>query len=177
MEIRLSLPFLHCVFHLHGIPVDRGSDRGPQLASIFCKEFCKLLGATASLPSGFHPQSNDQTEDETGDGNSSSMHGLPESIHLGPAVVLGRICPHYTYIHYSSVLLLACLPFSVLMDTSHTRHVLSFISGLYQPVSMNKGPHQSFSPESRRSILQGSQLTSFFSSRLSGGPERLAVHP
>uniref|UniRef100_A0A3B3RH98 Gypsy retrotransposon integrase-like protein 1 n=1 Tax=Paramormyrops kingsleyae TaxID=1676925 RepID=A0A3B3RH98_9TELE len=50
------------VFRLHGLPVDIVSDRGPQSVSRFWREFCRLLGATASLSSGFHPQSNGQTE-------------------------------------------------------------------------------------------------------------------
>ena len=50
------------VFRLHGLSQDVVSDRGPQFASRFWKEFCRLIGATASLSSGFHPQSNGQTE-------------------------------------------------------------------------------------------------------------------
>lgn len=50
------------VFRLHGLPQDVVSDRGPQFASRFWKEFCKLLGASVSLSSGFHPQTNGQTE-------------------------------------------------------------------------------------------------------------------
>ncbi|XDV19320.1 hypothetical protein PO909_024809 [Leuciscus waleckii] len=50
------------VFRLHGLPTDVVSDRGPQFVSKFWREFCKLLGATVSLSSGFHPQSNGQTE-------------------------------------------------------------------------------------------------------------------
>ena len=38
------------------------SDRGPQFISHFWSEFCSLLGATVSLSSGFHPQSNGQAE-------------------------------------------------------------------------------------------------------------------
>ncbi|XP_068504911.1 uncharacterized protein [Syngnathus scovelli] len=50
------------VFRHHGLPRDIVSDRGPQFASTFWTEFCRLLGATASLSSGFHPQSNGQAE-------------------------------------------------------------------------------------------------------------------
>lgn len=46
----------------HGIPVDVVSDRGPQFCSVFWQDFCRLLVATPSLSSGFHPQSNGQTE-------------------------------------------------------------------------------------------------------------------
>lgn len=50
------------VFRIHGLPMDVVSDRGPQFTSAFWKEFCHLLGATVSLSSGFHPQSNGQSE-------------------------------------------------------------------------------------------------------------------
>uniref|UniRef100_A0AAQ5X1C9 Integrase catalytic domain-containing protein n=1 Tax=Amphiprion ocellaris TaxID=80972 RepID=A0AAQ5X1C9_AMPOC len=50
------------VFRLHGIPLDIVSDRGPQFTSEVWKAFCNALGATVSLTSGFHPQSNGQTE-------------------------------------------------------------------------------------------------------------------
>ena len=53
---------LHHVFRLHGLPSDVVSDRGPQFTSHFWSEFCSLLGATVSLSSGFHPQSNGQAE-------------------------------------------------------------------------------------------------------------------
>ena len=50
------------VFRIHGFPQDIVSDRGPQFVSRFWKEFCKLIGATASLTSGYHPEANGQTE-------------------------------------------------------------------------------------------------------------------
>lgn len=50
------------VFRIHGFPKDIVSDRGPQFISRFWKEFCKLIGATVSLTSGYHPESNGQTE-------------------------------------------------------------------------------------------------------------------
>ncbi len=50
------------VFRIHGLPTDVVSDRGPQFVSKFWSEFCRLLGATVSLSSGYHPQSNGQTE-------------------------------------------------------------------------------------------------------------------
>lgn len=46
------------VFRLHGLPADIVSDRGPQFTSQVWRQFCKCLGATVSLSSGFHPQSN-----------------------------------------------------------------------------------------------------------------------
>lgn len=53
---------LNHVVRLHGFPQDIVSDRGPQFTSRFWKEFCNLIGATASLSSGYHPQTNGQTE-------------------------------------------------------------------------------------------------------------------
>ncbi len=50
------------VFHIHGLPVDVVSDRGPQFVSKFWTEFCRQLGATASLSSGYHPQTTGQAE-------------------------------------------------------------------------------------------------------------------
>lgn len=50
------------VFRLHRLPTDIVSDRGPQFISRFWKEFCTLLGITVSLSSGFHPQTDGQSE-------------------------------------------------------------------------------------------------------------------
>lgn len=50
------------VFKIHGLPLDIVSDRGPQFASQFWREFCRQIGASPSLSSGFHPQTNGQAE-------------------------------------------------------------------------------------------------------------------
>lgn len=50
------------VFRLHGIPQDIVFDRGPQFVSKVWSEFCQSLGASVSLSSGFHPQTNGQAE-------------------------------------------------------------------------------------------------------------------
>ncbi len=50
------------IFRIHGLPVDVVSDRGPQFISRFWKEFCRQIGASTSLSSGFHPQTNGQSE-------------------------------------------------------------------------------------------------------------------
>uniref|UniRef100_A0A3Q2W9U9 Gypsy retrotransposon integrase-like protein 1 n=1 Tax=Haplochromis burtoni TaxID=8153 RepID=A0A3Q2W9U9_HAPBU len=50
------------VFRLHGIPDDIVSDRGPQFTSRVWREFCTSLGSKVSLSSGYHPQSNGQSE-------------------------------------------------------------------------------------------------------------------
>ena len=50
------------VFRIHGIPADIVSDRGPQFISQVWRAFCLALGTTASLSSGYHPQTNGQAE-------------------------------------------------------------------------------------------------------------------
>lgn len=50
------------VVHLHSIPLDTISDRGPQFSSQVCQAFCKVIGATVSLSSGYHPQTNRKAE-------------------------------------------------------------------------------------------------------------------
>ncbi|KAI2645339.1 Transposon Tf2-6 polyprotein [Labeo rohita] len=50
------------VFRYYGIPENIVSDRGPQFISRVWKSFFKLLGVTISLSSGYHPQTNGQTE-------------------------------------------------------------------------------------------------------------------
>lgn len=50
------------VFRPHGIPVNIVSDRGPQFTSRVWKVFYTAMGASVSLSSGFHPQTNGQTE-------------------------------------------------------------------------------------------------------------------
>uniref|UniRef100_A0A8C1RNS1 Gypsy retrotransposon integrase-like protein 1 n=1 Tax=Cyprinus carpio TaxID=7962 RepID=A0A8C1RNS1_CYPCA len=56
-----ELLFNH-VFRYFGIPEDIVSDRGPQFISRVWKAFHSLLGVAISLSSGYHPQSNGQTE-------------------------------------------------------------------------------------------------------------------
>ena len=56
-----DLLVLH-VLRLHGIPSDIVSDRGPQFISQVWRAFCSALGATVSLSSGYHPQTNGQAE-------------------------------------------------------------------------------------------------------------------
>ena len=50
------------VVRLHGIPHNIVSDRGPQFTSGVWRAFCKGIGATVSLSSGYHPQTNGQAE-------------------------------------------------------------------------------------------------------------------
>ncbi|KAL0204489.1 hypothetical protein M9458_002507, partial [Cirrhinus mrigala] len=50
------------VFRNYGIPEEIVSDRGPQFISHVWKAFFHLLGVTVSLSSGYHPQTNGQTQ-------------------------------------------------------------------------------------------------------------------
>lgn len=50
------------MFRIHVLPMDLVSDWGPQLTSQVRKIFAKSLGDLVSLTSGYHPQSNGQTE-------------------------------------------------------------------------------------------------------------------
>ncbi|KAL0170112.1 hypothetical protein M9458_034708, partial [Cirrhinus mrigala] len=50
------------VFRTYGLPEDIVSDRGPQFISRVWRAFFRLLGVTVSLSSGYHPQTNGQTE-------------------------------------------------------------------------------------------------------------------
>lgn len=52
----------HHIFRNFCIPEDIVSDRGPQFISRVWRGFFHLLGVTVSLPSGYHPQTNGQTE-------------------------------------------------------------------------------------------------------------------
>ncbi|XP_051516686.1 uncharacterized protein LOC127419376 [Myxocyprinus asiaticus] len=52
----------HYVFHYYGFPEDIVSDRGPQFTSRVWTAFFRLLNVNISLTSGYHPQSNGQTE-------------------------------------------------------------------------------------------------------------------
>lgn len=53
---------VHHVFRLHRILCNVVSDRGHQFTSGVWKAFCWALGAMVSLSSGYHPQTNCQTE-------------------------------------------------------------------------------------------------------------------
>ncbi|KAL0201466.1 hypothetical protein M9458_004653, partial [Cirrhinus mrigala] len=50
------------LFRHFGLPEEIVSDRGPQLNSHVWKAFFKLLGVSVNLSSGYHPQTNGQTE-------------------------------------------------------------------------------------------------------------------
>jgi len=50
------------IWKLYGVPRKILSDRGPQFASRFMKEFTKILGMKRQLSMAYHPQTNGQTE-------------------------------------------------------------------------------------------------------------------
>ncbi|KAL0150837.1 hypothetical protein M9458_053856 [Cirrhinus mrigala] len=52
----------HQAFRHFGLPEEIVSDRGPQFTSHVWKAFFKLLGVSVNLSSGYHPQTNGQTE-------------------------------------------------------------------------------------------------------------------
>ncbi|KAI2646020.1 Transposon Tf2-6 polyprotein [Labeo rohita] len=56
-----ELLFQHLFRHF-GLPEEIVSDRGPQFISHVWKAFFKLLGVSVNLSSGYHPQTNGQTE-------------------------------------------------------------------------------------------------------------------
>lgn len=55
------------MFRIHGLLVDVVSDKGPPFVFLFWKEFCQQIGASTSLSSGFHPQTNGQCERDNQD--------------------------------------------------------------------------------------------------------------
>ncbi len=62
------------VFRNFGVPEDIVSDRGPQFISHVWKAFFHLLGVTVSLSSGYHPQTNGQTERKYKNSDGTSGH-------------------------------------------------------------------------------------------------------
>jgi len=50
------------IWKLHGVPRKILSDRGPQFASKFMKEFTKVLGTKRQLSMAYHPQTDGQME-------------------------------------------------------------------------------------------------------------------
>jgi len=50
------------IWKLHGVPREILSNRGPQFASKFMKEFTKALGTKRQLSIAYHPQTDGQTE-------------------------------------------------------------------------------------------------------------------
>lgn len=81
------------VFHLLGIPHEILSDCSPQFSSRVWESFCSPLDAKLWLISGFHPQSNGQTERCVSDNHTSVPNGVQPT--LGETLTVfweGRHC-------------------------------------------------------------------------------------
>ncbi|KAI5616025.1 hypothetical protein C0J50_8520 [Silurus asotus] len=62
MALETAEALFHHVFRNFGLPGEIVSDRGSQFTSHVWRAFFQLLGVTVNLSSGYHPQSNGQTE-------------------------------------------------------------------------------------------------------------------
>ncbi len=81
------------IFRNFSLPEDIVSDRGPQFISRVWRGFLRLLGVSVSLSSGYHPQTNGQTErkiQEIGRYLRACTSGQ-----LEPVSTLGRVCPEF----------------------------------------------------------------------------------
>ncbi|KAK3509622.1 hypothetical protein QTP70_006807 [Hemibagrus guttatus] len=58
----MATTLFHHVFRNYGLPEDIVSDQGPQFTSRVWTAFCKSLGISVSVSSGYYPQSNGQVE-------------------------------------------------------------------------------------------------------------------
>lgn len=74
------------VCHVHDLPVDIVSDCGPTFLSCVWTTFCKALRAMASLSSGYHPQTNGQTERWTKTWRQPSAVHVFSNRRPGPAI-------------------------------------------------------------------------------------------
>lgn len=62
MALETAEQLCNYVFRFYGLPEDIVSDRGPQFTSRVWSAFFRQLNINVSLTSGYHPQSNGQTE-------------------------------------------------------------------------------------------------------------------
>ncbi|XP_061693620.1 uncharacterized protein LOC133510002 [Syngnathoides biaculeatus] len=112
------------VVRYHGLPQDIVSDRSPQFSARFWKEFCNLIGASASRTSGHHPQSNGQTEDKSGIRDRSSMSGIQGPEHVEPAHQVGGVCPQFSTLRLKRYGFTPCRAWLSSVPVSSTGHIL-----------------------------------------------------
>jgi hypothetical protein len=59
---KLAELFISEIVRLHGVPISIVSDRGPQFTSRFWVKFQETMGTKVQLSTGFHPQTDGQSE-------------------------------------------------------------------------------------------------------------------
>ena len=62
MAVDTARLFMDAVVRFHGVPRVIVSDRDTRFTSNFWKEICRLMGTSLTMSSGFHPQTDGQTE-------------------------------------------------------------------------------------------------------------------
>ena len=62
MAMDIARIFMDAVVRLHGLPRVIVSDRDTKFTSNFWREVCKVMGTILAMSSGFHPQTDGQTE-------------------------------------------------------------------------------------------------------------------
>jgi transposase InsO family protein len=84
--------FVKHIFKLHGMPKRIVSDRDNKFTSGFWRETMRLLGTTLNMSSGYHPQTDGQTElmDRTLEEALRAYCGA-EHRHVGPAFASCRV--------------------------------------------------------------------------------------
>ena len=81
--------FMDVVVQEHGLPRVIVSDRDTKFTSSFWREVCKVMGTTLAMSSGFHPQTDGQTERA----NRSIEEMLWASVGVTFSII-GSICVH-----------------------------------------------------------------------------------
>lgn len=85
------------VFRILGFPKDIVSNRGPQFTSRVWRAFCTTFGAEVNLSSSYHPQSNEQMEEQTRLWKTHVMCGSPTPVCLEfPSSSFHRVLPQHT---------------------------------------------------------------------------------
>lgn len=80
---------------VNGFPQDIVSDWGPQFVSWFWREFCRLIGATVSLVSGYHPKANGHRTPQPTAEDQPPVPGGTESGVMEPTADVGGVRPQF----------------------------------------------------------------------------------